>query len=34
MAQKRTAALLAAFLSWMERVGTPLEWLAPTHWGC
>ena len=34
MTNSRTAALLAAVLAWMERVGRPLEGLAPTHWGC
>jgi hypothetical protein len=34
MTPSLTAALLAAVLAWMERVGRPLEGLAPTHWGC
>jgi hypothetical protein len=34
MARSRTAALLSALVAWMARVGGPLDWLAPTHWGC
>ncbi len=34
MVNPRAAALLSAVIAWMERVGSPLEALAPTHWGC
>ena len=34
MADSRRAVWLKALVSWMERLGTSLEGLAPTHWGC
>jgi hypothetical protein len=34
MTRSRINAWLEAALSWMESVGTRLDGLAPTHWGC